>query len=445
MKIGNVSKLIFAFAVFSILPAAAQQQPQPQPIAQAAPAPAPATPPAIVDAAKATVVTPPAETKPADPETEKLKKALERLQIERDTLQAQNTIAEAKLAQELATRKAELERRKVEIEESANKLNAQAEIAKLKAELERAQLETQISKALVDTQANKLRVLEDAERSRLTQIGFEIEAKEKEHERQNYADNEPVYREDPLEGKTLIMSDRRIPLNDVITMESAEYVTTRINYYNNKSTKYPIFIVIDDSPGGSVMAGYKILKAMESSQAPVHVVVKSYAASMAAVITLCAKRSYAYPNAVLLQHQLRSFFMGNLTEQREELNTTEEWWRRLAGPVATKMGVSLDDLVKKMYARRSTGDWDEFGDEAQKLKWVDVIVEEIRETSLLKNPDLTNPAPGVLAVQPKETAVADRFGLIHTVDQGRPVCILPRVNPHDRWWLYNPDGYYRLP
>jgi len=429
MKIGNISTLIFLLA---LLPVAAQQ-PVPQPT--------PASPaPAIVDAAKASVVTP-----PADPETEKLKKALERLQLERDTLQAQNTIAEAKLAQELATRKAALERRKVEMEEATGKLNAQTEIAKLKAELERAQLETQISKALVDTQANKLRILEDAERNKLTQIAFEIEAKEKERERQNYADNQPVYREDPLDGKTLIVSDRRIPLNDVITMESAEYVTTRINYYNNKSTKYPIFIIIDDSPGGSVMAGYKILKAMESSQAPVHVVVKSYAASMAAVITLCAKRSYAYPNAVLLQHQLRSFFVGNLTEQREELSTTEEWWRRLAGPVATKMGVSLDDLVKKMYAQRSTGDWDEFGDEAQKLKWVDVIVEEIRETSLLKNPDLTASPPVVALAQPQETAVADRFGLIHTVDQGRPVCILPRVNPHDRWWLYNPDGYYRLP
>ena len=46
-----------------------------------------------------------------------------------------------------------------------------------------------------------------------------------------------------------------------------------------------IFIVIDTSPRGSVMAGYRILKAMESSDAPVHVVVKSFAASMAAAIT----------------------------------------------------------------------------------------------------------------------------------------------------------------
>ena len=55
-----------------------------------------------------------------------------------------------------------------------------------------------------------------------------------------------------------------------------------------------------------------------SSDAPVHVVVKSFAASMAAAITTLAKESYAYPNAVILHHQISSTVFGqlNLTEQR---------------------------------------------------------------------------------------------------------------------------------
>ena len=102
----------------------------------------------------------------------------------------------------------------------------------------------------------------------------------------------------------MVISDRRIPLNGPITNETADYVTTRIHFFNNKDPKLPIFIVIDDSPGGSVMAGYRILKAMEGSDAPVHVVVKSFAASMAAAIATLAKHSYAYPNAVILHHQI---------------------------------------------------------------------------------------------------------------------------------------------
>ena len=52
------------------------------------------------------------------------------------------------------------------------------------------------------------------------------------------------------------------------------------------------------------MAGYKILKAMEGSAAPVYVVVKSFAASMAANIATQSKKSFAYPNAIILHHQI---------------------------------------------------------------------------------------------------------------------------------------------
>jgi len=40
--------------------------------------------------------------------------------------------------------------------------------------------------------------------------------------------------------------------------------------------------------------------------------------------------------------------------------------------------MSLDAFIKEMYRNRSTGDWHEFGDKAQKLKWVDEIVQTVR-------------------------------------------------------------------
>ena len=76
---------------------------------------------------------------------------------------------------------------------------------------------------------------------------------------------------------------------------------------------------IDRCPGGSVMEGYRIVKAMQASKAPIHVVVKSFAASMAAVITTLAVHSYAYPNAVILHHQMSTGANGNMTQIKEQV------------------------------------------------------------------------------------------------------------------------------
>ena len=200
----------------------------------------------------------------------------------------------------------------------------------------------------------------------------------------------------------------------------------------------PIFIVIDSSPGGSVMAGYRILKAMEGSDAPVHVVVKSFAASMAATIATLAEESYAYPNAIILHHQISStyfFTTMNLTQQKESLEDSKKWWDRLATPIAKKMGITTDEFIKQMYQKNSDGDWVEFATEAHKLKWVNHIVDSIKETSAVINPDTIKPKPA----EEGEEALAESIG-----KDGKPCVYLPRLNPHDAYFLYNPDGYYRL-
>ena len=184
------------------------------------------------------------------------------------------------------------------------------------------------------------------------------------------------------------------------------------------------------------MAGYRILKAMESSDAPVHVVVKSFAASMAAGITTLAKESYCYPNAIILHHQISSTLFGqlNLTEQAEVVKESQRWWTRLATPVAQKMGISTDEFIKRMYAHNSSGDWSEFGEDAQKLKWVNHIVRGIEESSFTKNPDASPPAP-----KPVVTALAEEVDA-----NGRPFAYLPRLTPKDVYFLYNPDRYSRM-
>ncbi len=446
--------------LLSLVPFAAFCQDQPKPAAPAAPAPQPPGMPVTATAnTGATMPSIAPAPAPDDPALTEARKELAKLMVERDRLMAENAIAKEKLVKELADRRMELERQTLRTEEMKSKLNreleearlaAEKEIAALKSTSEKLTLENSIAKAKSETRLTELRLEEAEARREIARLAVQIETKDKELTAAQYAVSaKPAYLENPHQDNKLIISDRRIPLNGPIVSKTADQIAERIDYYNNQDPKLPIFIVIDNSPGGSVMAGYKILRAMEGSKAPVYVVVKQFAASMAACICTLADKSFAYPNAQILHHQISGMAFGNLTQQRETLKEIEEWWRRLAGPIAQKMGVGLDDFIKTMYSKVSTGDWTEFADEAQKLKWVDVIVHEIHETSVLKHPDLAaTPAPAapriVIPTQPGQSVEIPL--LIETLDEkGRPYMMLPRPNPKDVYYLYNPDGYYRVP
>lgn len=399
--------------------------------AVSAPVAAPAAAPAPVAAAAAPAEKPAEEKNPAKEETDKLT--------------VDNNLAEARLKADTNALRAEVTKLKMEKELLAERLALSAvkrqaeqenEVAKMEAERAQLMRDAELAKVRADYLTNQLKVVQTEAGIEVSKLQNQIASIEMDSKRRAYADAKPVYLENPLrEDGTLVISDRRIALNGPISMGTAEHITERIDFYNNADKKMPIFIVIDQSPGGSVMAGYQILKAMESSDAPVHVVVKSFAASMAAGICTLAKESYAYPNAVILHHQISSTLFGqlNLTEQAEIVKESQRWWTRLATPVADKMGITTDEFIKRMYAQSSSGDWSEFGEEAQKLKWVNHIVKGIEETSLTKNPDM-KPAAAPVAAEFKEELDAN----------GKPFSYLPRLTPKDVYFLYNPDGYYRL-
>ena len=393
---------------------------------------------------------------------ESIRKELARLGLERDTLTAENMIAKAKLEKELAERRADFEREKLRLEEQKQKeemrlgeerRKQEEQLLQLRLEGDRLLLESSVIKAKAEIQQAEQRMKEAEARAQIATMQAGMERQEIELTANNYANSKAQRLENPHQGDTLVISDRRIALNGPISFETSDYISSRINYFNNKDAGLPIFIVIDNSPGGSVMAGYNILKSMESSQAPVYVVVKSFAASMAACIATCADRSFAYPNAVILHHQISSGSFGNLTIQRENLQEIEEWWRRLAEPVALKMGLTTEEFIKRMYDQVSSGDWSEFGDKAVQLKWVDHVVKEIRETALVKNPDANRPGPA-LPVGPMpvprpqtglESSISSQSPFPEVIDEkGQPFTRLPRLAPKDFYYLYNPDGYFRM-
>jgi ATP-dependent Clp protease, protease subunit len=390
-------------------------------------------------AAPATPAAPPA------PVAEAKDPVLEAKAKEQESLAAENKLQAERLVQATNAMRAEVTQLKLERElmgeklalETAKRQTAlQGELAKMEAEKEKLTEEGELSKAKAEKLASDLKAVQTEAALEISRLQNDIARIETSDKRAQFSDSKPVFLENPLkENGTLVISDRRIPLNGMITPATADFITSRIQYWNNKDRKLPIFIVIDTSPGGSVMAGYRILKAMESSDAPVHVVVKSFAASMAAAITTLAKESYAYPNAVILHHQISSVVMAqlNLTEQREFHEESQRWWVRLGAPVAQKMGITPDEFIKKMYAHSSNGDWSEFGEQAKDLKWVNHIVSGIDETSVNRDPDTVEPS--------KAAKMAELAENIDT--NGKPFVWLPRLNPKDVYFIYNADGYYR--
>lgn len=387
---------------------------------------------------------------PADP-LAAVKEETARLQAEREKIAAQMALEQTHVDQQLAEKKRALAALQSQIEEMRAQLDL-AEIRRrsmddpslleMRRKSERLVLEALVAKNEVEIQGFEMRKRENEMRARSAEITLQLELQQKEAEARTHAVGKaPEYLKEPHQGNKLVISDRRIPLNGIITSKTADHIADRIAYFNNRDAEAPIFLVIDDCPGGSVMAGYKIIKAMHGSKAPVYTVVKSFAASMAACITTVSKRSFAYPNAILLHHQLSVGIAGNLTQHRENVKQLEEWWRRLADPVAEKMGITREAFIARMYEEASTGDWSEFADNARKLKWVDEIVEDIEETALLRHPDSQIPATTTTSA-PRLPAQADLE--MATDERGKPIALLPRLNPLDAYWLYNPDGFYRL-
>lgn len=358
---------------------------------------------------------------------EKTKLDVASMEAELRKLQLEQALVEERRRRESSALRAEVEKLRLENERARAKLESE----QIKSDEDGLRIAIQMRD--LDFQSRKIKLEAEVADHRSTALKADLELREKKDAWKKGTDRDPEYPKEPFKDGVLTISDRRIPLKGPIVYGTADYITERIDYFNNKSSELPIYIVIDRSPGGSVMEGYRILKAMQTSKAPVHVVVKQFAASMAATMASLAPKSYAYPNAIILHHQIWSIAFGNPTQQKQQLENMNEWNRRLLSPVAKKMGLSLEALTKKMYEHNVDGDWEEFADEAVKLKWIDHVAQEIRETGVLKEPE-TKP----------EEKPKFMFGLAEESDaKGDRFVRLPRLQPYDAYFIYNKDQYYR--
>lgn len=349
------------------------------------------------------------------------RKAREAETAELARIAAETALASAKLAAETAAE----DEAKAANERAIALAGAKAmvEQAKLANEARITETETKLAKAELDLLVAK--------------TGAAANKRKRESEAEKFVNIRQEYPAQPFQNGVLRISDRRIPFDGPVTDALAQFVVSRINFYNKRDPKAPIFIVIENSPGGSVTSGYQILKAIESSSAPVHVVLKGSAASMAAVILTLAPNSYALERAVVLHHQASvTRAGGNVSDLKDLVRHTEDLYHRINEPVAKKMGKTIPEFVKMMYENNAKGDWTVLGAKAKELRWVDHLVTGIIDESY-----------DSLAADPGPATMADLMrglGLTERTDAaGKVYYELPPLAPGDSWQITDPHGLYR--
>lgn len=101
-----------------------------------------------------------------------------------------------------------------------------------------------------------------------------------------------------------LLEQRKIFLADAVTGETAEDIIRKLWYLEHLDSKKPITLYIN-SPGGSVDSGFAIWDQVKLLSCPVTTVVTGLAASMGAMLILCAApgRRYATANSRIMIHQ----------------------------------------------------------------------------------------------------------------------------------------------
>jgi ATP-dependent Clp protease protease subunit len=101
-----------------------------------------------------------------------------------------------------------------------------------------------------------------------------------------------------------LLDARRIFIDNSIDNYSSSEVIRQLWYLELTDPGKPILLVIN-SPGGSVDAGFAIWDQVNMITSPVTTLVTGLAASMGSVLSLCAspKRRFATPNARIMIHQ----------------------------------------------------------------------------------------------------------------------------------------------
>lgn len=424
-------------------PAPAETAPAAPVTAQAAPAKAEAKP---AEVAKAEA---PKKLSPEEEAAAEVRRKIDRMTLEKLRIDTEQEIAALKTRKARAAENAE--RARIDAETALRNAKVSAENAaedEARAESER-RIALSNTKAQLDQleAANRTRELETASKllkqeldNTIARSAAIVAKRKREMEAEKIANVKQDYLKEPFVDGVLHISDRCINFPETpVTDGVAKDIIDSINFLNSRDATAPIFIVINNSPGGGAMATYQIMKTIESSKAPVHVIAKGVVAGSSALLLGVAPHSYCFERTLVEHSQSRGSARGeNLSSVRDSVRESEKWQERLYAPFTRKVGVSYDEFVKQQFTHSAKGAWVEFGEDAVKRKWVDHVVARIVDKSADTLPADRAAAALINGARPKTAGLVER-----TDKDGKAYVELPPLAPGDSWMMSAPSGLYR--
>jgi len=131
----------------------------------------------------------------------------------------------------------------------------------------------------------------------------------------------------------ILNKHRYILLYDEINNISADIVCSKLRAMDYLS-KEPITLEIN-SPGGFVTYGLSIIDTIQSIKTPVYTIISGECCSMAAMISIIAKKRFITPNGFWMQHSVQDLLQGNIVNIKDQ-----------AG-FLFKLEKKMNDLLKK--------------------------------------------------------------------------------------------------
>ena len=132
---------------------------------------------------------------------------------------------------------------------------------------------------------------------------------------------------------------------------SASQVIASIQADNKFPTNAPIWLLIN-SGGGSIIAGDRIVDAMQSSRRPIYTVDVSFSASMAAWIWTFGEKRYMQPRAILMFHDAELSNDGNIQHLTQEVRVFNAVVTAYNSRIAMLSGLGIEEIQ-----RREAAEW----------------------------------------------------------------------------------------
>lgn len=170
----------------------------------------------------------------------------------------------------------------------------------------------------------------------------------------------------------------KITFSDEVNSESVEAAIALIKQANEADAK--TIIIEWDTMGGEVESGFRLVRAIEESKAPVVCIVDDDAVSMGMYLLQACQTRYTTKRASLMTHEaaIGGMMRGHEVSWRNAAEMLRSTNRGMAEHIARRMTITPEQLLAKI---QGGAQWWLNWDEALKVHAVDFVVVSVKEVT----------------------------------------------------------------